>query len=167
MICSLREAYYTYEKRIWHFWSYGGNVQGWRQANVKNRRMLSPVRQTARAVFQSLPLLRLADLSWRLKTAPYPQICALLLKGVTVPEITRKQNFKYQLQGHDTKRHLSLIREIPPRKRGFGPRQNSPDGLSACRAGSHVLRQKEMMAWLEAFSQRSLKSLYSALQDCC
>ena len=126
--------------------------------------MLSPVRQTERAVFQSLPLLRLADLSWRLKTAPYPQISALLLKGMTVPEITRKPNFKYQLQGHDTRQHLSLIREIQPRRRGFWPRQNPPNGLSACRIGSHVLQQKEMMARLEAFSQHSLKFSYSALE---
>lgn len=111
--------FFFLKKGVWRFWSYEGNVQGWRQANVKNRRILSPVRQTERAVFQSLPLLRLADLSWRLKTAPYPQICTLLLKGVTVPEITRKQNFKYQLQGHDTRQHISLIREIQPRRRGF------------------------------------------------
>lgn len=41
--------------------------------------------------------LKLADLSWRLKTAPHLQICTVLLKDVTVPEVMGKRNFQHQL----------------------------------------------------------------------
>lgn len=63
--------FFLKEKRVWHFWSYEGNVQGWRQANVKNRRMLSPVRQTERAVFQS-PTLEAGWPFLEIENSPLP-----------------------------------------------------------------------------------------------